>query len=42
MMSDALTNVGKRVTSNIASVRNQRYTESLVFQLAQMRSHIMM
>jgi len=31
MMSDAPTNVGKHVTSNIASARSQCYTQDSVF-----------
>ena len=35
MTTDAPTNAGKHVTSNIASARSQRYTTDSVFRLAQ-------
>ena len=41
LMSDALTNAGKHVMSNIACMRSQRNTKDLVFLLAQMTLCIM-
>jgi len=42
MMSNAPTNAGKHVTTNIACVHSQRYTQHVVFWLAQMMLCLMM